>query len=346
MLQEKWHLNRMKKLCYDIVSQSGLDLKGIKVITEAGSGVFALTPFIAIIAGAKEVICLTKTTKYGSVFEIEQLIKKIAVEWELAEPIVTENRFDESLKGADVITNLGMVRPINRSLLEWVGKDVVIPYMCEAWEVRVDDVDFKTCLELGIPVMGTDESTPLLDIFSQCGMLAVKMILDSGLEVSRNRIAILSQDRFGTVIYEALNKSGATVTLYSDENYCGVENVEWDAIIVAEYNSMQTILGPMGSLDNYRLRKLLSTHPAIIQFAGHNDVSFLKQNGCLVYPDIKLESCRMSKTLADLGPKPMIMLHTAGLLVGKAMVEAKRLKLTGNSFEQYILTNSPAQIIN
>jgi hypothetical protein len=51
----------------------------------------------------------------------------------------------------------------------------------------------------------------------------------------------------------------------------------------------------------------------------------------------------MGKTLADLGPKPVIDLHAAGLRVGEVMARAR---LAGKNLDDTIsmaLTMSPAQ---
>ena len=69
----------------------------------------------------------------------------------------------------------------------------------------------------------------------------------------------------------------------------------------------------------------------VIQFAGRVDVAGLTANGMLVYPAVELPAQRMALTLAALGPRPVIELHTAGLKVGEL---AARGRMAGRSLAE------------
>jgi hypothetical protein len=45
---------------HGVREQLGLDLRGLVVVTEAGSGVFALTPVLAVLLGAERVRAVTQ----------------------------------------------------------------------------------------------------------------------------------------------------------------------------------------------------------------------------------------------------------------------------------------------
>lgn len=336
---------RLKKICKDAIEQLKLDLTGLKVVTEAASGLYAVTPLIALMADAAEVVCIGKNTAHGKFNEIKGNICRLAEMWNLPQPIITSDRFDERLKNADIITNLGMVRPIDKQLLQIIGSQAVIPYMCEAWEVREGDVDFQVCKDMGIPVMGTDENHPNVGVFDYCGMLAVKMILEAGFEILNNKIAVISSDQFGPVIRSAIIKCGGQAKLYTcNDNYSKMEQENWDSVIVAEYIMNNCILGSKGSINGSKLEKLVKNTCGIIQFAGWNEVKDLLAD-VVIYPEENLEPNRMARTLAYLGPWPIVLLHTAGLLVGEKMARAKKQKLIGEKFINYVSSNAPAQEI-
>ncbi|MCM3271407.1 hypothetical protein [Paenibacillus elgii] len=337
---------RLKKICNESIELLNLNLSGLTIVTEAASGLFITTPLIALMAGAKEVICLTKDTVYGKVSEIKNDLLELSNRWGLGNPTIITDRESPVLKQADIITNLGMVRPLDRSLLNHIGHQVVIPYMCEGWEIRPGDVDFAFCKEASIPVMGTNEDAPEMMIFSQCGMLALKMTLEVGLEVVGNKIAILSSDHFGKVIYETLSNAGAHCILFTSTNsYEGLEKGEWDAVIVAEYNNRDVIIGNNGTISGTRFNELIENTYAIIQLLGLNEVEEIKQLMCKIYPDQTLAPHKMSRTLADLGPRPLILLHAAGLKVGEAMAKARQKGLSGEKFYIEVLEKSPSQLI-
>lgn len=343
-LEMTWDEQRIKRICEAAIERLGLNLAGLKIVTEAASGLYVVTPLLALQAGAAEVICLGKDTGYGTFASVRQNLSSMATRWRLPVPVFTDDRKDSRLEGADIVTNLGMVRPLDRDLLTHIGPQTVIPYMCEAWEFREGDVDLETCNRMGIPVMGTDENHPSVGVFQYCGILAIKMILEAGFEVINNRIAILGSEQFGPVIKAAIAGSGAQVTLFTGaDGYRGVEEQTWDIILVAEY-CKEVVLGRQGRISGERLEKLTRRASAVIQFIGSNEIGDLPQD-IHIYPHSKMPPQRMAKTLADVGPWPVILLHAAGLLVGEKMARAKRQNLSKADFIRLVCQNAPAQPI-
>lgn len=342
----KFNESRLKRICEQSIRQLNLDLTGLKVVTEAATGLFAITPVIAALAGAQEVVCLGKDNVYGTYEEAQSNIIELARKWGISNICMTNNRNDEILKGANIITNLGNVRPLDSELLQNVGQQVVIPYMCESWEMRNGDVDFEYCQKKGIPIMGTDENHPNVGVFNYCGVLAIKLILEAGFEILGNKIAVISSDHFGPIICQTIRDCGGEVINFAkNDDYFGIEKQQWDIVLVAEYSEINDILGKKGLISGNRLEVLLSRTDIIIQFAGANQLDLLKEK-VNFYPAVKLSPNRMARTLADLGIWPVVLLHVAGLAVGEKMARAKAMNLTEGEFEKFVLEKSPAQVIS
>jgi hypothetical protein len=59
------------------------------------------------------------------------------------------------------------------------------------------------------------------------------------------------------------------------------------------------------------------------QFAGRVDVSSLTSLGIALYPCHEIGAHRMAVTLRELGPRPVIELHAAGLKIGEMSTRAR-----------------------
>ena len=72
-----------------------------------------------LLANAKKVIAVSKTTRYGTFEEnkqnIEELAKKLNIDISNLE--VVEKLEEKHLKEADIVTNSGLVRPITKGML-------------------------------------------------------------------------------------------------------------------------------------------------------------------------------------------------------------------------------------
>lgn len=321
---------RSIQLIKNAISFTKLNLENITVFTEAASGEFIYTPIIAAMAGAKRVYAITDDSKYALKEYVKKntmLFAKLCGVEDKIEVVFDKNNIGD----ADIITNLGFVRPIDKYTIDKLKNDAVIPYMCESWEVRKEDVDVDYCREKGILVLGTNENYPGLDVFNFSGALALKMLFDADIEVFKSKIVIVSGDNFGKIIFNALSKLNSDVILLkelSNENYSCLKNA--DALVIADYTSEKCYIGNDNSEISCEKLKLLSRFITVIQFAGLVNVSNLKKNNINYYPDYEVGSFRMGKTLAYLGPKPIIDLHCAGLKVGEIMYRNKGKSITNN----------------
>src|SRR5215467_11511518 len=98
---------RVHRLIPDVVKRQGLDLSGLCVLTEAGSSHFALTPAIALAAGASRVLAVTRDSSYGRATEIIAASREIIQRGGYAGPIdFIVGRPDEAtIASADIVTN-------------------------------------------------------------------------------------------------------------------------------------------------------------------------------------------------------------------------------------------------
>jgi hypothetical protein len=309
---------RLVRLIRDTISFLELDLSGLTVLTEAASGPFVVTPIIALLAGAKRVIALTGDSNYASAEEV--IAQTRALEQFCHPKAEIEIHTERSLSifsQADIVTNLGFVRPIDNQAVAAMKPGAVVPLMCEAWEFRPGDVDLEACRQKGISVFGTNEDYPGLEVFSYSGWLCLKMLFEAQIEVYKNRIIVVSSDKFGTVIERLLSRSGVDVRLVPNLLDVSEEQLaSADVLVVADYTREDVIIGTGGDITSEELSRL-TQGITIVQFAGRVDTHGLADNGIMLYPGKTLDPHRMAMTLAVLGPRPVIELHAAGLKVGE-----------------------------
>jgi len=326
----------------DAISELDLDLRGMRVATELGTGSFLASALLVTLAGG-EAIAVGRDGPYGSFEEASNALDLIQEEIPApSKVLVTSDRGDPRLAGVDVVLNLGNLRPIDLALLDRVGKDAVVSYMCEAWEERPGDVDFGACETSGIPVYFTDENGWGLGLFNQCGLLALKLILEAGADVTSMNVAIVSSDAYGDVAKKAIEAHSGRTCLVNPSAYDGLLEHTWDVLLVADYASTQTLLG--GAIPMDALREILKPGALIAQLCGQNDTDTLRREGYEVFPEWALPPKRMSFTLASLGDRPVARLHAAGLKVGWAACEGRRRGLDGGELDRFVLERSPAQL--
>lgn len=318
--KDKGMINPLRsiELIKKAIKFNNLNLDKLTIFTEAASGEFIYTPIIAAMAGAEKVYAITADSSYASKDQVEKdtyLFAKLCGVDNQIQVVFDKEKISE----ADIVTNLGFVRPIDKFTIDSMKKNSVIPYMCEAWEVREGDVDIEYCKKKSIKVMGTNENYPGLEVFNFSGPLAIKMLFDAGIEIFKSKIVILSGDKFGKVIYNTLINISGDITLLKEIDEDNMENLrDADALIIADYTSKKCFVGRDSKLPVEKLKQL-SKSITIIQFAGLIDVDELEDEKICFYPDYRVGSYRMGKTLAYLGPKPIIDLHCAGLKVGEIM---------------------------
>jgi hypothetical protein len=316
-------LIRWARLLGEATEHLALDLTGATVLTEAGTGVFAASPVLAAAAGASAVFAVVRDSPYGTA---EQAIATAHEFGTTAGVDMRKIKFlprDHIGSGIDIIANVGNVRPIDASMLQRLSPVGVISYMCEAWEYRPGDLDLAACEAAGIPVAGVWEDYGDLGVFRSCGELALKMCFAAGLEVAGNRIGVVSQDRFGEVIAEALEAARARVLFPFDiEDLLDGVGPALDGVVIAEYATMDHVVRS----GDPRLRVLATSRPdlVVVQFAGAIPADELGALGLRVFPRANLQSMRMAYPLSCLGPRPALYLNVAGMKVGELLWRHRR----------------------
>ena len=309
---------RLVRLIQDSIAFLQLDLSGLTVLTEAASGPYVVTPVIAALSGAKRVLALTSDSRYASSEVVTKQTRALEALCGLEGAVEIHTQRSLTLfSEADIVTNLGFVRPIDAQVVEAMKPTAVIPLMCEAWEFREGDVDLGRCRKKGILVMGTNEDYPGLDVFDYSGWLCMKMLFEAQIEIHKSQILLVSADKFGTVLEKRLTQAGAAVSLIPNLRGVSVQEMaEVDVMVVCDYGRRDQIIGPTGDIDAVELARLARSL-TIIQFAGQIDLDGLLEAGLFVYPAHRLGPQRMALTLAELGSRPVIELHAAGLKVGE-----------------------------
>jgi hypothetical protein len=280
--------------------------------------------------------------------EISEKTMKLARDWSVDDRIhIITDRNHELIGNADIITNLGFVRPIDANFLKRLKKTAVIPLMWETWEFRDEDIDLEECRRLQIPVLGTNEHYPKLRTFEYMGHLALKLIYHLDVEIFLTKIMILGSGEFAEQIVSTLASVGAESVLIRTDikgQLASSTTREYfrdaDAIVIAEPSDRRAIIGPEGEISFEEIVKI-NPSLAVVHICGVIDQEELKISKLRYLPSRLARPGHMSVTTDHLGPKPLVNLHTAGLKVGEAMARARFKGLNGLEAELAVMNETP-----
>jgi len=343
-MREISNLIRTEKLIKNAINIFGLDLKGISVLTETASGPFVTTCLIAAIAGADQVFAVTRDSRYGKAQEVIEYTMRLAKFLNIQNHIIATDENPSKYAGhANIVTNLGFVRPINKTLIELLPRDSAISLMWEPWEFRQEDIDLEACKQKGIPVLGTCETHPQLQIFRYVGMLALKLLLEADIEVFRSTILVVGSGHFGIEIMKVMQANEAETILFDplqNEISHELEGFisQCDAIVVAEHKARFSVIGGETGIPI----SWIHSNTTIIHICGEIDYIRLEKNEISKMPPRTVIPGFMTVTTDYVGPRPVIDLHTAGLKVGEQMVRGMRMTGDCEQAIKYALNNSPA----
>jgi hypothetical protein len=327
----------------EAIEQFELDLTGIAVLTETASGPFVVTPLIAARAGGS-VVAVTRDSRHARAREVCDYTLAWARRLGVADAInIHVGQGADRAADADLVTNLGFVRPIDAAFVARMKAGTVVSLMCEPWEVRPEDADVAACHAAGKPVLGTDERDPRVETFRFVGMLALKLLLELEIEVLSSRIVVVSSDPFATPTVQLLRDLGAAVTLADVTAGADLRDElitdacrEADAVVVAEHRDRRTVLGGATGL---RLDVLEAAGAVVAHIAGAVDDP---EERLRKHPGGRAVPGYMTMTTDVLGPRPVIALHAAGLRVGQALVQGIRRFADAAQAEALALQESPA----
>lgn len=346
---------RELRIIKEQIERCGLDLTGLTVITELAGGAYGYNCLLPVIAGAKKVIAVGKTSRYGKYEDIERHTLDICRTHGF--PLDRLETVNELLprhwEQADIVTNSGFVRPITADHMDMMKQTAVIPLMWETWEFRDNDLDLNAALEKNILVLGTDESAEGAALTPYGGMMALKLLMEMNLEVYHNRVILLGGGIIGESMFDALQTNRAechwfveTIENEYQEAYKNIPDrkdlfAQADAVIFAEHRFNRTIIGQDTGLDFPELARL-NPELKIGIVAGNIDIDGLKESGLYYYPHEIKSFGYMSFQAHQLGPAPIIELFAAGIRVGQVMARCRE---QGKSLEEtveFTLHHSPA----
>lgn len=351
VVEAVWQMNikRIEKLIGDAIDIYDLDLSGLIVFTEAASGNYVVTPLIAALAGSDRVFAITQDSRYGKAADIRSFTLELAQRWGVEDRVeVVSDKNPSILSQVDIVTNLGFVRPIDKSMIAQLKPTAVLPLMWEPWEFREADLDLSECRRRGIAVLGTNEREPRLDLFTYVGYLAVKLAFELEIEIYRSKVVIIGSGPFGASSVSAFDKLEADIT-YIDLSASGnsletksaksiLRNA--DLVVLVEHHSPSCLIGSEGQITVDELL-MLSPHLSIVHIAGNINREEIDSAAIPCVPQKSAAPGYMSVTTDYLGPKPVIALHTAGLKVGEAMARTRLAGLDPFEAEKKVLRDLP-----
>lgn len=325
---------RERRLIAEVTGRLDLDLSGLTVLTEAASGNYMFTPLICAGAGCERVLAFTRDSKFGAAGEVRARTLDAAREMGLADRIEILTGLDEKTwASADIVTNVGFLRPIDRGVVEALKPTAAIPIMFETWEFRKGDLDLEACWEKGICVLGTNEGHGAIRIMDYLGPLVAKKLFELDVEVFGSKIVVFGAGKFFFKVCAALESMGALVMRWlsdfdcetsafvSDERLDALTGA--DAIVAADSpNSTKCLIGSGGLVS---AGDLASRCPeaVVIQLAGTISREELAAARIVCSPDVPPEPGHMGWSLSELGPRPVIDLHAAGLKVGELLARGR-----------------------
>jgi hypothetical protein len=317
---------RLIRLMQAAIRGCELDLSDTVVFTEAATGAYVVTPVLAALAGAR-VFALARETRHGSVGEVTRATLELARAAAVAESIeiVTAKRADHAGQ-ADIITNSGHVRPIDAEMIAAMKPTAVIPLMFEAWEFRAGDLDLPACRRHGIPVAGTNESHPAVDVTAFLGLMAARLLMEAGIAVPRSRLVLCCDNRFGPFLSRQLMQAGASVTSV-DRLESGIEAAGTDAVVIALRPRSEPVVASREA-DIIRRRY---PDAVVAQFLGDLDRDALTAARVPFWPPAAPAPGHQGVRLSDLGPEPIVLLQCGGLKVGEVMARVRRSRSVGHA---------------
>jgi len=297
------------------VQRCALDLTGKVVLTEAACGAYVVTPVLAAVAGAARVYAMTRPTRYGTVGDVTAQTLELAQLTGVSDRIeIVIDRTGAVVGRADIITNSGHVRPIDREMIAWMKPSAVVSLMYEGWEFRPGDVDLDACRERGIPVAATDERHADVDVFSFLGVMAVKQLFDAQVAVYRSAILLLCDNPFCGFIARGLRRAGASVDVATSLTRAPRET-RYDAIMLA----MTPTRTPSLSAADARLIAANWPGAVVAQFWGDIDRSVFDALNVPIWPIDAPSAGHMGVLPSAIGPEAVIRLQAGGLKVGELL---------------------------
>lgn len=309
--------SKINKAIGDLISHYQLNLEEHTVLTEIGTNEYAYLPEICLRSGAKKVIALVKDSSFSSASALIKEYKQSPFYKKFKDKILIVSDIKECsmfLNQVTLITNSGHLRPINQNILSLVSKNCIVALMYDIWEFRENDVCSEDCKRFQIPIVGTYEHHIDLRIFDYSGILALKMILNSGNSIKNQSILVWSDDDFGKTASEYIKKlNPRKCDLICEESIIN-NNEQYDIIFICDYDEERTY-GESILVEFFKFNKEIS----VIHLFGK--VSDKITN---IYPNRNSSVKKMSKTFSYLGAMPVLELQVASLKATSSVYKNER----------------------
>jgi hypothetical protein len=307
------------QLMRDAIARCALDLSDTTILTEAASDAYAVTPVLAALANARRVFAFTRSSRFGSASQIERETEALAKAAGVADRIeILTEKPAVIVAAADIITNSGHLRPLDREMVSQMKPAAVVPLMYEAWEAREADIDVAECARRYIAVAGTNERHPAVAVLPFLSAVAARLLLDAGLTLRGSRILICCDNPFRPFLAQDLLGAGALVEIVDGIEAIG-DAPPSDAILLAMMPKPHQVVGVREAATIAR------RHPGttVVQFWGDMDREALTRGGVRFWPQAAPPLGHQGIMLSSIGAEPIVRLQAGGLKVGELMARVR-----------------------
>ncbi len=335
---DRFPVRRVLRLCRRAIATRGLDLTGLRVLTEATVGYRRVAAVIAALAGADEVFAVSRDTAQAARKEAEAQTSWLADAAGVRQSVhCVPTRLQAPLATIDIVTDLPCVRPIDESIVRNLSDAAVVTLMRGTAHWRPADIDVAGCRRAGVAVAGVDEEavgltayTPLLVLWglTALGVEAVGgTVLVAGAGPGYPYV-VRALAQLGARVLVAAPESAGRIALHGGEKVGGALGeaavldrlAEADALVLSPGLPGDRLVGPGTTLEAYVVAKK-APHVAVVCDAAEAEGRALAEVGLRIWP---APSGNEPATIDELLPRPAVELVVAGLKVGEVMARARR----------------------
>jgi hypothetical protein len=353
---ERFPGRQVLRLLRRAIERHRLDLSGLQVLTDAGTGYRRVTAVIAALAGADAVYAVGRDAPGADRRQAEEqtlFLAALAGVRDRVHPLTT--RLQAPLGAVDIVTDLPGVRPIDESVVRIIAQSAAVSLMRGVVHWRAAGLDVATCRRRGIAVAGVDEDA--VDLHRYAPVQAVWGLLQLGVEVVDATLLVAGDGPAYAKVARGLAQAGARVLVAAPEGagritlYGGhkVGNslgdtaargrlAEADAIVLCPSRPDERTVAPGAWIDAAELAAA-APHLAVVGLSGELDRRGLAAAGLRTWPG------PADPAPLELLPQPLIDLHTAGLKVGEALTRARRRGSSPLAAEQLAAAEAHAELL-
>jgi hypothetical protein len=276
-----------------------------------------VTPVLAALGGADEVHAVARDSAFGPAAEAIRHVRDLADAAGVSSRISCTTRPAlEVAPAAQVVTNLGAVRPIDAVFAARLGPGGAVSLMFGARDARPADIDVAALRAAAVPICGVDEER--IGLFRWTGQRIAWWLTEVGLEIQGARLAVWGDTPPARATADWLDRAGATIARFvrapSPSQLEGV-----DGLVLMDPSAR---VGSEGSLTPEAIAAG-SPGAAILEYAGTVDRSRCAELGLVVYPLSAPRQGHVARTIGEILYAPVVELHVAGLRVGELLARAR-----------------------